>query len=128
MGLLGIFGSSQRKAPKRGPRDDLPPEVKRVVNRLREVVDPETELDIVDEGLVYGVTVKDKLAQVFLLLARSTPECHFCQSIAVNVQRRILRDAVEALRKEGFKRIEVYNELGLLLEEWGDKDGSTWIR
>ncbi|WP_297068738.1 iron-sulfur cluster assembly protein [Thermococcus sp.] len=128
MGLLGIFGSPQRKAPKRGPRDDLPPEVKRVVNRLREVVDPETELDIVDEGLVYGVTVKDKLAQVFLLLARSTPECHFCQSIAVNVQRRILRDTVEALRKEGFKRIEVYNELGLLLEEWGDKDGSTWIR
>ncbi len=125
MGLLGIFGSPQRKAPKRGPKDDLPPEVKRVVNRLREVVDPETELDIVDEGLVYGVTVKDKLAQVFLLLARSTPECHFCQSIAVNVQRRILRDAVEALRKEGFKRIEVYNELGLLLEEWGDKDGST---
>jgi metal-sulfur cluster biosynthetic enzyme len=124
LGLFGIFKRPKRK-PKRGPREDLPPEVKRVVNLLRSVVDPETELNIVDEGLLYGLTVEGERVQVFLLLARSTPECHFCRTIAVNVQRKILRDTVDVLRKEGFKRIEVYNEIGLLLEEWGDKDGSA---
>lgn len=54
---------------------------------------------------------------VFLLLARSTPECHFCQVLAVNVQRRILEDTVRILKEEGFKRVKIYNELGLLLEE-----------
>ncbi len=123
MGLLGIFRSPKKRTPKKGPREDLPPEVKQVVNVLRSVIDPETELNIVDEGLLYGLTVEEELVQVFLLMARSTPECHFCQSIAVNVQRRILKDIIEALRKEGFKRIEVYNEIGLLLEEWGDEYG-----
>ncbi len=125
MGLLGIFRAPKRKTPKRGPREDLPPDVREVVEALRSVIDPETELDIVDEGLLYGLTVSGEKVQVFLLMARSTPECHFCQSIAVNVQRRILRDIVETLRKEGFKRIEAYNEIGLLLEEWGDEDGSA---
>ncbi|MBP1912674.1 iron-sulfur cluster assembly protein [Thermococcus stetteri] len=124
MGLLGIFKGPKRK-PKRGPREDLPPEVKRVVSTLRNVIDPETEINVVDEGLVYGVTLEGPLVQVFFLLARSTPECHFCQSIAVNVQRKILRDTIEVLKKEGFKRIEIYNEIGLLLDEWGDKDGSA---
>ena len=124
MGLLGIF-KKPAKRPKKGPREDLPPEVKRVVEVLRSVKDPETGLDIVDEGLLYGLTVEGGKAQVFLLLARSTPKCHFCQMLAINVQRGILRDIVEVLRKEGFKRIEAYNEIGLLLEEWGDEDGSA---
>ena len=124
MGLLGNFKRPAKK-PKKGPREDLPPEVRRVVEVLRSVKDPETGLDIVDEGLLYGLTVEGSRVQVFLLLARSTPECHFCQSIAVNVQRRILRDIVEVLRKEGFNRVEAYNEIGLLLEEWGDEDGSA---
>ncbi len=117
MGLFGIFKGPKRR-PKKGPREDLPPEVMAVVERLKSVIDPETGLDIVDEGLVYGLTVEGKLVQVFLLLARSTPECHFCQTIAVNVQRRILRDAVNVLREQGFERIELYNEIGLLLEDW----------
>jgi len=125
MGLLGIFRTPKRKTPKRGPREDLPPEVRQVVGALQSVIDPETGLDVVDEGLVYGVTVEGSLAQVFFLLARSTPECHFCQALAVNVQRKILRDTIEVLRKEGFKRVEAYNEIGLLLEEWGDEDGSV---
>ncbi|WP_335755228.1 iron-sulfur cluster assembly protein [Thermococcus siculi] len=128
MGLLGIFKSPKKKTPRKGPREDLPPEVRRVVEVLRSVIDPETELNIVDEGLLYGLTVEGERVQVFLLLARSTPECHFCQSIAVNVQGRILRDVIEVLRKEGFKRIEAYNEIGLLLAEWGDKNGSAGTR
>ncbi|WP_297501950.1 iron-sulfur cluster assembly protein [Thermococcus sp.] len=114
MGLLEIFKKRPRKA---GPREDLPEEVKRVVEVLRGVIDPETELDIVDEGLVYGVTVEGKKVDVFLLLARSTPECHFCQVLAINVQRKILDEVVRLLKSEGFNSVNVYNELGLLLAE-----------
>jgi metal-sulfur cluster biosynthetic enzyme len=122
--LLGIFKGPERR-PKRGPREDLPPEVKRVVSTLQNVIDPETGLNVVEEGLLYGVTVNGSLVQVFFLLARSTPKCHFSQALAVNVQQRILRDTIGILKKEGFKRIELYNEIGLLLDEWDDKDGSV---
>ncbi|ASI98581.1 iron-sulfur cluster assembly protein [Thermococcus celer] len=114
---MGLFGFLKKKAPERGPKKELPPEVSRVVETLRNVKDPETGLDIVDEGLVYGLTVNGDEVDVFLLLARSTPECHFCQVLAVNVQRRILEDTVRILKEEGFKRVKIYNELGLLLEE-----------
>lgn len=122
MGLFGIFKGPKRR-PKKGPREDLPAEVRTVVEGLKSVIDPETGLDIVDEGLVYGLTVEKKLVQVFLLLARSTPECHFCQTIAVNVQRRILKDTINVLREQGFEKIELYNEIGLLLEEWSVEKG-----
>ncbi len=118
MGLLGIFKRPERK-PKRGPREDLPPDVKHIVEALRSVKDPEIGLDIVEEGLLYGITLEGKKVQVFLFMARSTPECHACQMLAINVQRKILRGIIEILKEEGFKRIEVYNEIGLLLEEWG---------
>jgi len=123
LGILSFL--KPEKKPKRGPREDLPPEVKAVVEVLRNVIDPETELNIVDEGLLYGLTVEGEKVQVFLLMARSTPECHFCQSIAVNVQRRILREIVKTLQGKGFKRIGIYNEIGLLLDEWGDENGSA---
>ncbi|WP_366513795.1 iron-sulfur cluster assembly protein [Thermococcus aggregans] len=94
------------------------------MEELRRVIDPETELNIVDEGLVHGLTVEDKKAMVWLLLARTTPECHFCQAIAMNVQKRIIRDIITRLRDKGFTNIKVYNEIGLLLEEWrGEEEG-----
>ncbi|WP_365941930.1 iron-sulfur cluster assembly protein [Thermococcus sp.] len=98
-------------------RKKLPEEVRHVVEILKKVKDPETELNIVDEGLVYGLTVEGSKVQVFLLMARSTPHCHFCQMIAINVQRKILDRIIRVLKEEGFDRIEVYNELGLLLAE-----------
>jgi len=106
----------KRNSIKKGPREDLPPEVMRVVKILRSVIDPETNLNIVDEGLLYGITIEERKVQVFLLLARSTPECHFCRMLAINVQRKILKEIVNLLKREGFNKVEVYNELGLLLE------------
>ncbi|WP_245612377.1 iron-sulfur cluster assembly protein [Palaeococcus ferrophilus] len=111
------FLSFLKAKPKRRPREDLPEEVKAVVEKLKAVKDPETDLNIVEEGLVYGLTVKNKRVEVFLLLARSTPECHFCQGIAINVQRRILKDIIEVLRAD-FEEIKIYNELGLLLDSY----------
>ncbi|ASJ12707.1 iron-sulfur cluster assembly protein [Thermococcus thioreducens] len=115
MGLFELFRT--KKKPKKGPKRDLPAEVSRVVQILRNVHDPETGLNIVDEGLLYGLTVEGENVDVFLLIARSTPECHFCQMLAINVQERILNDIIQILKEEGFNRIRVYNELGLLLEE-----------
>jgi metal-sulfur cluster biosynthetic enzyme len=51
LGLLGIFKRPKRK-PKRGPREDLPPEIKLVVSTLQNVIDPETGLNVVEEGLL----------------------------------------------------------------------------
>ncbi|WP_297549166.1 iron-sulfur cluster assembly protein [Thermococcus sp.] len=115
MGLLDFL--KPRTQPKRGPREDLPEEVKRVVKVLENVEDPETGLNIVEEGLLYGLTVENERVEVFLLMARSTPECHACQMLAINVQRKILEDIVKILRTEGFNSVKVYNELGLLLAE-----------
>ena len=106
-----------QKTPKRGPRRDLPPEVSEVVRILEKVKDPETGLNIVEEGLLYGLTVKENTVEVFLLMARATPECHACQMLAINVQSKILDGIVSVLRREGFNKIKVYNELGLLLAE-----------
>ncbi|MBC7094434.1 iron-sulfur cluster assembly protein [Thermococcus sp.] len=114
MGFLDFLKEKPRKGTK-----EFPPEVKMVIEELKKVIDPETELNIVEEGLVYGVTVEDKKAMVWLLLARTTPECHFCQAIAMNVQKRIIKDIIAVLRAKGFNSVKVYNEIGLLLEEWG---------
>ncbi|NJE61143.1 iron-sulfur cluster assembly protein [Thermococcus sp. 21S7] len=115
MGLFEIFRAKKR--PEKGPKKNLPPEVSRVVRILENVHDPETGLSIVDEGLLYGLTVKGNEVEVFLLMAGSTPECHFCQMLAINVQNKILREIADVLKAEGFNRIKIYNELGLLLAE-----------
>jgi nucleoside diphosphate kinase len=41
----------------------------------------------------------------------------------MNVQRKIVGDIIEVLKKKGFRSIEVYNEIGLLLEAWKDETG-----
>ncbi|WP_148882281.1 iron-sulfur cluster assembly protein [Thermococcus aciditolerans] len=114
---MGLFDVFTRKQPLSGPREDLPSDVKNVVRILRKVKDPETGLDIVDEGLLYGITVEGRSVELFLLMARSTPECHFCQMLAINLQNKILSDIVEVLKQEGFNKIKIYNEIGLLLAE-----------
>jgi len=117
MGFLNFL----KKKPRVGTKEFLP-KVERVVEELKKVKDPETELNIVEEGLVYGVTVEGKKAMVWLLLVKSTPSCHFCQALAMNVQKRIVRDIINVLRESGFGVVQVYNEMSLLLEEWREKN------
>ncbi|RLF67484.1 MAG: hypothetical protein DRN26_02280 [Thermoplasmata archaeon] len=54
----------RRRHSKGNNRINLPPEVQRVLNALREVKDPETDLNIVDEGLIYGLTIEDRTARI----------------------------------------------------------------
>ena len=62
---------------------------------LRLCFDPEIPLNIVDLGLVYGVTVRDGQANVKMTL--TSPGCHLGGQIAGNVQERIL--ALEAIQE-----------------------------
>lgn len=109
-----FLGGKKKETP--GNRK-LPPEVKRVVELLKKVKDPETDLNIVEEGLVHGLTVENKKAMVWLNFVRSTPVCKFCRPIAITLQKRIVRDVISVLEKEGFNEVEIYNEIGFLLEK-----------
>jgi metal-sulfur cluster biosynthetic enzyme len=66
---------------------------------LKQCFDPEIPLNIVDLGLVYGVTVKGGEACVKMTL--TSPGCHLGGQIAGNVQERILAlDAIEEANVE----------------------------
>jgi metal-sulfur cluster biosynthetic enzyme len=56
--------------------------------QLRQCFDPEIPLNIVDLGLVYGVSVRDGQANVKMTL--TSPGCHLGGQIAGNVQERLL--------------------------------------
>lgn len=118
MRFLSLF---QRKETKGNVA--LPEDVKRVFEILKRVRDPETEMNVVEEGLVYGVTVEQKKVMVWFEFVAATPNCHFCQPLALNIQRRIVRDTIDVLQKEGFRTIEIYNEYGFLLERFSLKNG-----
>ncbi|HEY3864321.1 MAG TPA: iron-sulfur cluster assembly protein [Verrucomicrobiae bacterium] len=56
--------------------------------QLRQCFDPEIPLNIVDLGLVYGVSVHEGQANVKMTL--TSPGCHLGGQIASNVQERLL--------------------------------------
>jgi len=58
-----------------------------VLAALREVIDPELGLNVVDLGLVYGVTVVDGHAHVRLTM--TTPACPLGEQIAHDATGRV---------------------------------------
>jgi metal-sulfur cluster biosynthetic enzyme len=67
--------------------------------QLRQCFDPEIPLNIVDLGLVYGVSVRDGQANVTMTL--TSPGCHLGGQIAGNVQERLLAlDAIQEANVE----------------------------
>jgi metal-sulfur cluster biosynthetic enzyme len=67
--------------------------------QLRQCFDPEIPLNIVDLGLVYGVSVHDGQANVKMTL--TSPGCHLGGQIAGNVQERLLAlDAIQEANVE----------------------------
>jgi len=66
---------------------------------LRQCFDPEIPLNIVDLGLVYGISVRDGQADVKMTL--TSPGCHLGGQIAGNVQERLLAlDAIQEANVE----------------------------
>jgi len=80
-------------ADARGGLEDL------IWAELRQCFDPEIPLNIVDLGLVYGVSVHDGQANVKMTL--TSPGCHLGGQIAGNVQERLLAlDAIQEANVE----------------------------
>ena len=81
------------------PADRLPTDSARVLNALRDVQDPEVDINIVDLGLVHRLAI-DPDGNVELTLTLTVPECPFARVIALR--------ALNAIRAvPGVKRVEV---------------------
>lgn len=68
----------------------MPPELKEqdALNALKQVIDPEIGINIVDLGLVYDVQLEGSNARVRMTL--TTPGCPMHESITAGVQRTLL--------------------------------------
>ena len=66
----------------------------RVMNALRQVVDPELGINIVDLGLVYGSEVRD--GQVRVTMTMTTPACPMEELLMEMVHSSILRELPDA--------------------------------
>jgi metal-sulfur cluster biosynthetic enzyme len=60
----------------------------KVKDFLYQVIDPEIALNIVDMGLVYGISVQDELAHLQLTL--TTPMCPLTEAIEQQVRQVLL--------------------------------------
>ncbi|HWP82909.1 MAG TPA: metal-sulfur cluster assembly factor [Bacteroidota bacterium] len=60
-----------------------------VLDALRECYDPEIPVNVVDLGLVYGITIVDDWVGVKMTL--TTPGCGMADMIANQVKQRILK-------------------------------------
>ena len=73
-----------------------------VLEALREVVDPELGVNVVDLGLVYGVGLDEKeLGTVHVAMTLTTPGCPLHGSIAAAAERSV------KLLVPGVRRVEV---------------------
>ena len=60
-----------------------------VLEALKDVIDPELGYNIVDLGLIYGVTITD--GQVDIVMTMTTPGCPATNYIESGVYERLLR-------------------------------------
>lgn len=79
---------------------------KEVVELLREIKDPETEMDIVSLGLAYGFTIEGDSIDVWMDFQGYTPGCFFCKTIAWNIIEKISTEIIDKL-KDKFKDVRV---------------------
>lgn len=65
----------------------------KILEALRQVIDPELDCNIVDLGLIYGIQIDD--SKVTIKMTLTTPGCPMHESIAMGVQAALLNlDAV----------------------------------
>lgn len=83
----------------------------KVVKKLKEVKDPETDINIVDEGLVYGFTIKNDTIKVFIGIESATPVCNFCKALSWLTIDKITENIVNKIKELPFKEVTVVEEL-----------------
>ncbi|MCS7233600.1 MAG: iron-sulfur cluster assembly protein [Synergistetes bacterium] len=95
---------------------------KSVLEELKKVKDPETESDIVSLGLVYGMTIKESYAEIWVSLARRLSVCPFCKALGWTIVDKITRDIVSKLEGMGFKRIKVVEAINPSIAYYGGEE------
>jgi metal-sulfur cluster biosynthetic enzyme len=83
----------------------------KIIEILKRVKDPETGVDIVTLGLVYGFTIDENVTEIWVDFQGNTPVCNFCKTIAWSIIETISNDIMEEFKKEGYKNIKVVEAL-----------------
>lgn len=78
-----------------------------VINLLKKIKDPETEISIYDLGLIYGYTIKNNSIDIFVNFQRNTPSCFFCKIISWKIIEDISNNLVEIFKENGFEKIRI---------------------
>ncbi|MGB9695116.1 MAG: iron-sulfur cluster assembly protein [Caldisericaceae bacterium] len=82
-----------------------------IIEILKRIKDPETGLDIVSEGLVYGFTVNELKTEIWMSFESNTPVCYFCKLISWALIQKITQSIVEEFSKSGYINIKVVEAL-----------------
>ena len=68
-----------------------------ILELLRNVENPFTNMDIVSEGLVTKIVVEEEKVTIYVAFARNTPGHPFAMALNWAIQARIIRDMVKVL-------------------------------
>lgn len=68
-----------------------------ILNLLRDVKNPFTDMDIVSEGLVTKVITDEERTIIYVAFARNTPKQPFAMAVNWPLQARIIREMVNVL-------------------------------
>lgn len=85
--IRAITGESERTPP--ASADDI-------MKTLRNVRDPEIDMDVVDLGLIYNVATEGRDA--FITMTLTTPTCPYAPELIQGVKKEVLKDKVRSLR------------------------------
>lgn len=80
-------------------QNSTPPTEPQVRNALKNVIDPEVGINIVDLGLVYGLAINDR--DVHVTMTMTTPACPMHESIKADVNQQICQ------RNSGVRSVDV---------------------
>ena len=85
----------------------------KVLELLKSVKNPFTEIDIVSEGLVSKVTFDEDKVVIYLAFARNTPPGPVSSALAWPLQAKIVRDIVRVLENAGIGKFEILDDTTL---------------
>jgi len=75
------------------------PTEEQVVEALKEIIDPHTNMSVYDMGLISGINVTEN--EVSLTFRPSSPFCPLCVHLALNIKRRLI--GIEGTEKADVK-------------------------
>jgi len=85
----------------------------KILELLKSVKNPFTEMDIVSEGLLSKISVEENRVRIYLAFARNTPPGPVSSALAWPVQAKIVKEIVETLEKNGIANLEILDDTTL---------------